>query len=171
MISKRNRIRLRLEKKFSLSTKTNINIRQTKNQMFQFNPDGSLKVPGNIVRNSVINHSKMQNERCIKVRKEVIFDRSPKKCAIFITLSKKVNYARFIETLYAEFSKKTESTTSLTKISEDEYKVEVGTSYRRCTDCCSFVNELKEFIQVVEEKGSCTFERSIPKFSYEDHFD
>jgi hypothetical protein len=113
----------------------------------------------------------MQNERCISVRKEVISDRSPKKCAIYLTLSKKVNDARFIETLYGEFSKKTESTTSLRKISEEEYIVEIGTCYRRCTDCCSFVAELKEFINMVEERGSCTFERKTPNFRYEDHFD
>jgi hypothetical protein len=141
--------------------------------MIQFNPDGSIKVPGNIARNTAVNLSKMQNERCIKFRKEVVNYRSPKKCAIYLALSQKIDDARFIETIYNEFSKKTEAATSLIRLSDKEYKVEIGTTFKRCTDCCNFVNELKGFLydNMIEEKGSCTFERTYRKFSYEDYFD
>ena len=58
-------------------------------------------------------------------------------------------------------------------VNEKEFEVEIGTDLRRCTDCCSLVGRYREFLDgnLIEEKGTCTFEGRSRNFSYEDYFD
>ena len=58
------------------------------------------------------------------------------------------------------------------KINDKEFEIEVGTNFRRCSDCNKLVNQYREFMDgcVIEDKGSCTHEPRS-NFSYEDHFD
>ncbi|MFA6888536.1 MAG: hypothetical protein WC254_03495 [Candidatus Woesearchaeota archaeon] len=138
----------------------------------EFNPDGSIKLPGNLAKQKQENEQRMQCQRCIKVRKEIISSYSPKKCALRITLSDAIKDNRFIQILYDEFKRRSSVPTKLNQNSDKEFDVEVGTDFRRCSDCCSLVNKYREFLDgnVIEEKGSCTFE-GRKNMAYEDYFE
>ena len=138
--------------------------------MFQFNPDGSLKVPEHISKANDENKERMRGQRCVKFKKEVLSFTSPKKCVLHLTLSDVLSDADFVEKVYAYFKEKSSVPTKLIKINDKEYDVEVGTDFRRCTDCCSLIGKFRDFLDgnVIEIKGSCTFERR--NFSDEDYF-
>lgn len=141
--------------------------------MFEFNPDGSIKLPGQMQKQQQDDVNKMQNARAVKIRKDVISDRSPKKCQLILTLSNKITDDRFIYTFYKNLSNRTEAITKLAKISDKEFQLEIGTCFRRCSDCQSFCGELREYLygNLIEEKGTCTSEGRKKNFSYEDYFD
>ena len=62
----------------------------------------------------------------------------------------------------------------LIRLSEKEFKVKIGTCFRRCSDCSSLISRYREFIDwnIIELHGSCTFSQNRgSNFYYEDHFD
>ncbi|MBT4824605.1 hypothetical protein HN695_05850 [Candidatus Woesearchaeota archaeon] len=140
--------------------------------MIEFNPDGSLKVPGQVAEKKQQDTSKMQNTRCLEIRREIISFTSPKKCKLFLKLSERLTDNRFVENLYKYFQSESEVPTKIIKINEKEFEVEIGTCFRRCSDCNSLINKYKDFMDgcVIEHKGSCSYQPN-KNFCYEDYFD
>ncbi len=127
--------------------------------MVEFNADGSLKLPAFMVKAKSENEERMKCQRCLKVRRELISFTAPKKCLLHLTLSDALSDNRFVETIYNDFNERSSVPSKLKKIDEKNFEVEIGTDFRRCTDCLSLINEYREFLDgnVIEEKGSCTF--------------
>ena len=140
--------------------------------MIEFNPDGSLKLPERLAQAHEENKEKLTKQRCIRIRREIVSDTAPKKCILKITLSEAINDDRFIDTIYKEFKSNASVPSKLTKIGERLFDVEIGTDFRRCTDCNSLINKYREFFDgnIIENKGSCPFEGRSKSFCYEDHF-
>ncbi|NQV09451.1 hypothetical protein HQ529_06385 [Candidatus Woesearchaeota archaeon] len=142
--------------------------------MVKFNPDGSIKLPEQLAVINEENKKKMQSQRCMKIRREIVSFTAPKKCVLRITLSDAFNNdSRFIDTIYGYFKNRAAVPNKLTKINDKEFEVEIGTDFRRCTDCASLRNEFREFLygNIIDEQGNCTFEGRKTNFSYEDYFD
>lgn len=139
--------------------------------MIEFNPDGSLKVPGHIAKINEENRQKLKSQRCIRVKKELLSFTSPKKCVLHITLSEAITDSRFIDTIYSCFRESTQTPTKMTRINDREIDIEIGTNFRRCTECSSLISRYREFLDgnMIEEQGSCTFEINR-NFAYEDYF-
>ena len=135
----------------------------------EFNPDGSIKLPGQLSRNKEETKEKLKLRRCMKIKREMVSFSAPKKCVLHITLSDVILDNRFIDTIYGYFKDKASVPNNIKKINEKEFDIEIGTDFRRCTDCNSLINRYKEFLEVIDEKGSCTFEGR--NFSYEDYFE
>ncbi len=140
--------------------------------MVEFNPDGSIKLPGQLAGNKERNKEKLMSQRCIRIKRDMISFTAPKKCVLHITLSEAFADNRFIQTVYNYFKEKARVPNNLIKINEKEFQVEIGTDFRRCTDCNSLINRYREFLEgnIIEEKGSCTFEGRKRNFCYEDYF-
>ncbi len=140
--------------------------------MIEFNPDGSIKLPERLAKKKEENNKKLKQQRCILVQRELVNTSAPKKCSLQITLSEALTDNRFIETIYNYFKAKASVPSKLIKIDEKQFKVEIGTDFRRCTDCNSLVNEYREFLEgnIIEKKGGCTFEGRKKNFYYEDYF-
>lgn len=58
-------------------------------------------------------------------------------------------------------------------IDTKNFEVEIGTDFRRCTDCTSLLNKYREFLDqnLIEKKGNCTFEGRRSTFCEEDCFE
>lgn len=125
--------------------------------MIGFNPDGSLRLPGSIRRAKEENESKMAHQRCLKVQKRIVSFDSPKKCCLKFELSPFVTDRRFVNTIYDEFRLRAETPTRLNVTGDRSFEVEVFSDFRRCSDCCRLVGLYREFIQVVEDRGNCTY--------------
>lgn len=141
--------------------------------MAEFNPDGSIKLPERLEKKKQEDSVKLKTRRCIKVKKEVVSFTAPKKCVLHITLSDFINDNRFVENIYGFFKQNAAVPTKITKIDEKNFDVEVGTDFRRCSDCNSLIGRYREFLDgnLIEEKGSCTFEGRKQNFCYEDYFE
>ena len=141
--------------------------------MVEFNPDGSIKLPEQFARNKEENKEKLKSRRCIKITRQIVSFTSPKKCILHIILSDVISDNRFIGNIYNYFKEKASVPTKIEKLNDREFKIEVGTDFRRCSDCNSLINQYREFLDgnIIEEKGSCTFEGMKKNFSYEDYFD
>jgi hypothetical protein len=138
--------------------------------MMEFNPDGSLKLPGSLARITEEHKQKMRCQQCIKVKKELVSFTSPKKCVLHITLSDAIRDVRFIDTIYNYFRESTQTPTKVIKINDKEIDIEVGTHFRRCTECNNLIGRYREFLNgnLIEDKGSCTYEPR--NLAYEDYF-
>jgi len=141
--------------------------------MFQFNPDGSLKLSSGTMQKRQQDENRMKNTRCLRIKKEMVNFTAPKRCLLHITLSEPITDNRFIETTHRYFKEKAETQTKVIKISEKEFDIEIGTTFRRCSECTTLINRFREFMDgaVIEEKGNCTFEGLNRNFCYEDYFD
>lgn len=140
---------------------------------FEFNSDGSLKFPDWLLRISSENKSKMRNQRCILIKRDLISTVSPKKCVLHIRLSDKILDSRFVETIYNSFRDRSQVPSKLIKSSDKEFDIEIGTCFRRCSDCNSVISHFRDFFDgnVIENKGNCSYEGINMNFCYEDHFD
>jgi hypothetical protein len=141
--------------------------------MVEFNADGSIKIPDKFMKAKEENNLKLINQRCIKVRKEVVNFSAPKKCTLHITLSNKFTDDQFVDNIYNFFKQNASTPTKIKKIDNKHFEVEIGTNFKRCSDCTSLINKYREFLDgnLIEEKGNCTYEGRKRSFSYEDHFD
>ncbi len=141
--------------------------------MVEFNLDGSLKISGDLAKNKQDLDNRMKNQRCILLKKILVNDRAPKKCTLLITLSDKFNEndSAFVEKIYQCFRGQAEVPSKFSKINEKEFEIEIGTCFRRCTDCCALIARYRDHLDgnVIERKEGCTFERR--EFLYEDHFE
>lgn len=139
----------------------------------EFNADGSLKLPGSLQNKKNEEINKLKTQRCIKIRRNVVSTYAPKKCVLHITLSDAITDSRFIYTLYTYFNQNATTPNILRKIDDKNFEVELGSDFRRCTDCASLIKKYHEFLNgnILEEKGACSFEGRQSNFSYEDYFD
>ncbi len=141
--------------------------------MFEFNPDGSIKLPSSMQKDKDLEKSRLENQKCIKIRKDVVSTYSPKSCKLSINLSNKFSDNKFIENTYNYFRIQAQVPTKLKNISEKEFEVEIGSNFSRCKDCCNLVNRYREFLDgnLIEDKGTCTFKGRSQNFCEEDYFD
>ena len=128
--------------------------------MIKFNPDGSLKLPDAFQKQKDEQEQRMKTQKCLKIYKDVVSDRTPKKCVLRITLSDRITDNRFLDNIYKNFSRRVETPMKIKQISEREIEVEIGSNFRRCSDCTSFIGQLREFLDgnMILDKGRCTYE-------------
>jgi len=140
--------------------------------MIEFNEDGSIKLPDSFQKKKENDEKRMKTSRCIKVRKEVVSDRTPKKCVLRITLSDGISDNRFVENIFNYFNQQAEVPAKIKKLNEKEFEVEIGTCFRRCSDCTSLVGRYRQHLDgnLIEEKAECPY-RPNNNFAYEDYFD
>jgi hypothetical protein len=142
--------------------------------MVDFNPDGSLKLPLSLAKAKEEAEHKLKDARCIMIRQEVVNSKAPKKCVLHIQLSEALHDNRFVSTIFEEFNEKAAVPAKLIKINEKEFDIEIGTDFKRCSDCASLIRQYKEFLDgnALIKKGTCTFEGpGSREFSYEDYFE
>ncbi len=142
-------------------------------KMIEFNHDGSVKLPAILSKQKKDNEMRMKDGHCIEIKKEVVSDRSPKKCILNIRLSEKFSDNRFVANIHGHFMNSSEVPSKLSKKDEKNFEVEIGTCFSRCRDCTSLVNRFREFLDgnVIEITGSCAFENKNRAFCYEDYFE
>ncbi len=140
--------------------------------MAEFNPDGSLKLPAYLAKIKEGNEERMKSQRCLKIQRELINFTAPKKCLLHLTLSEAMADNRFVETIYNYFKERAAVPSKLQKIDEKQFEIEIGTDFKRCTDCISLINEYRECLNgnLIEERSSCTFDGFKKNFSEEDYF-
>ena len=141
--------------------------------MVEFNPDGSIKLPSSLAKKNEEDKQRMQSERCITVYKDLVSTTAPKKCILQITLSNAISDTRFIPTIYNEFKESASVPSKIKQMDEKHFEVEIGTDFRRCSDCTSLLNKYREHLDqnLIEKKGNCTFQGRQQNFAYEDYFD
>jgi hypothetical protein len=139
----------------------------------QFNPDGSLKLSSKTLQQRKDDEDRMRYKKCVLIRKEVVNFSAPKKCVLHLKLSDALIDSRFVETIYNYFKENAAVPSRFIKVNEKEFDIEIGTDFRRCSDCTNLVNKYREFLDgdIIEQKGSCTFSGFRNNFSYEDHFE
>jgi hypothetical protein len=140
--------------------------------MVQFNPDGSIILPGKLAAMKSSDSEKMRG-RCILIRRELVSTSPPKSCALHITLSDKIDDNRFVESIYRGWDQDSEVSSKLTKLSEHEFRVDIGTCFSRCSDCEGLIRRYRDYeSNVIVKNGTCTFKgRPTPSFCEEDCFD
>lgn len=141
--------------------------------MVEFNPDGSIKLPERFAKKKSDDEGRMKNVKCMKIKREVTSFSAPKQCKLNITISDAVTDNRFVENIYSYFSRAASVPTLIEKLDEKNFIVTIETDFKRCTDCNSLIRQYHEFLSgnIIEDKGSCTFEGRKSSFSYEDYFD
>ncbi|MDA1197144.1 MAG: hypothetical protein O2779_04225 [Nanoarchaeota archaeon] len=139
----------------------------------EFNPDGSIKLPSYAIKKKQNDKFRLTSAHCLQVTKEVVDFHAPKKCTLHIKLSDKIQDTSFVRNIHKRFDAYAEVPTKIKQIGEKEFDVEIGTCFRRCTDCTKFIGMLKEHMvgNVIENKGNCTFEPYQKNFEFEDYFD
>jgi len=141
--------------------------------MVEFNPDGSIKLPEAAVKSKQEKEHRLKSSKCILIRKEMVSFTAPKKCMLRLKLSDAITDNRFVETIHGYFSSDSEVPSKLIKVNEKEFDIEIGTHFKRCSDCTRLIGRFREFLygNIIEERGNCTYEKMQRNFCYEDHFD
>ena len=140
----------------------------------QFNEDGSLKLSSGTIKKKQDTEDRLKRARCIRIHKEMVDLSAPKRCLLHITVSDAIMDSRFIESTHKYFKDQCETPTKIIKISEKEFDVEIGTNFKRCSDCTNLIKRYRQFLDdnVIEEKGNCTYESfKSQNFCYEDYFE
>jgi len=136
--------------------------------MIGFNADGSVIIPGAIAESQLKRENRLKKERCVLVKKELV-DFKPKKCVLHFRISDAIKDNAFISSLVNSFN----STVSikLVKINEKEFTVEIGSDFKRCSDCTMLLNRFREFLDgnLIEDRGSCSMKERV--FGYDDYFE
>lgn len=140
--------------------------------MVEWNDDGSIKLPAFMVRKKKEKEVRLKKGRCVLVKKELTSTK-PKKCTLHLTLSEAILDNSFLHKVYSVFNENSEVPSKIIKLNEKEFDIEIGTHFRRCSDCCKMINRLRDALydNVIEEDGSCTYEKRTQNFCYEDYFD
>ncbi|MGV8171788.1 MAG: hypothetical protein ACP5OA_03800 [Candidatus Woesearchaeota archaeon] len=142
--------------------------------MFQFNPDGSLKISNGAIQKKQENVERMKRGKCITVHKEMVNFTAPKKCVLRIRLSDNVTDSSFMERIHNYFKSQADTPTKIIKLNDKEFEIEVGTDFKRCSDCTNLISRYREFLDdnLIEEKGNCTYiGPRAQSFTYEDYFE
>ena len=136
--------------------------------MVEFNPDGSIKIPSSIAANLERKKLKLKREKCILIKKEFL-DFKPKKCVLHIKVSEAFENSNFVSAIF--HSLQLDTPVKLVKINEQEYDIEIGTDFKRCSDCNTISRRFREYLEgnMIEEKGSCP--KKEKNFYYEDYFE
>lgn len=133
--------------------------------MIGFNPDGSVIIPGAISASKLKIENRLKRDRCMFVRKELV-DFKPKKCVLHFRVSDAVKDTCFVSSIV---NFRSSVPVKLVKINEKEFTIEIGSDFKRCSDCNTLVNRFKEFIDVIEDRGSCSMKERV--FGYDDYFE
>lgn len=133
--------------------------------MIGFNPDGSVIIPGALAESKLKIENRLKKERCMFVRKELV-DFKPKKCVLHFRISDAVNDTGFVSSIV---NFRSSVPVKLVKINEKEFTVEIGSDFKRCSDCNTLLNRFKEFIDVIEDRGSCSQKERV--FGYDEYFE
>lgn len=142
--------------------------------MFQFNPDGSLKLSQGTIQKKQENIDRMKHGRCMLIHKEMVNFTAPKKCILRIRLSDSITDHSFMDNIHRYFKAQVETPTKIIKLNDKEFEIEIGTDFKRCSDCTNLINRYREFLDqnLIEEKGNCTYAGPrAQSFTYEDYFD
>src|SRR3989344_106063 len=105
--------------------------------MVDFNPDGSIKMPEGIARKKEEKERRLKKSRCILFRKEAKNFNSTKKCVLHMKLSESFGDSDFVESVYRGFRNSSEVPSKIARLNDKEFDVEIGSSFRRCSDCNS----------------------------------
>ncbi|MFP4656372.1 MAG: hypothetical protein ACLFNK_02230 [Candidatus Woesearchaeota archaeon] len=129
----------------------------------EFNPDGSLKLGPGMKKEDP--KRKLETERCIHVRRDIVYERPPKKCRLLVSFSKLMQ--PFLENTFAE------TPVEIRRLDTHEFNVDIGSSFKRCNECNKFVTGLSGKVpgNLIEDKGTCTFRGRTQTFAFEDHFE
>ena len=135
----------------------------------EFNPDGSIKLSSKIAEQKAHQERRMEG-RCIKITKEVVQTRAPKRCVLHVRASKVIG-EEFVPKIHSFFKQAAQVPTKITRISPNEFEIEIGTCFRRCQDCTNLIGRYRQTLDgnIIEKKGNCTFEGR--NFAYEDYFE
>ena len=138
--------------------------------MVEFNSDGSIKLPDKLQKIRIEQDDKLKNTRCILIKKDVVRFEAPKKCMLNLQISEKISDVRFIGHIINGLKTETEIKL-ITDI--DQFGIEIGTSYKRCSDCQRIIGEIREHLSgsIILHNGNCPMENKKPNFSYDDYFD
>lgn len=139
--------------------------------MVEFNPDGSLKIPNWITQAKNDEDKILMAPSGIRVVKEVIRYESPKLCNVHLTLSPNACITTFVQTISSNFKQHAETPIKLIQKTDKEFIFEIGTSFRRCSECTSLIGRFRENADgnLVLKKGNCPYEQK--SFSNEDYFE
>ena len=140
--------------------------------MVEFNADGSLKLPGKFAEAKRKDEQRFANTNCLKVTKEVVSTYSPKKCLVRVELSPRFSRNDFIQNIFQFFSWQSETPIKLLKQNERKFHFEIGSSFRRCSECTSLIGRYREYNDgnMIVKKRGCTY-NPHNFFSQEDYFD
>jgi len=139
----------------------------------QFNPDGSIKLPGWMQQARADDANRMKVGRCLRVLKEVVRTNAPKECVMHLTLSEKMANDQLIESVYKRATSRMETPMKFERNGND-IKITVGTAFKRCQECTQLIGALKDYVagNLILEKGNCTYDQHKGRnFSFEDHFE
>ena len=100
--------------------------------MIDFNPDGSIKIPVLMQKRMQENRDKFENTSCMLIKKEVVNFTAPKKCMLHMKVSDKVYNSGFVEQAFKQIKEASSVPLKITKLSEKEFDIEVGTHFKRC---------------------------------------
>jgi hypothetical protein len=139
--------------------------------MIEFNNDGSIRLPGNILDEKRKKDYRMASTRCARIRKEVVSSYAPKKCILHVTLSDAIKDGQYMESAFNRLKAGFETPVKLIPGVEKEYHFEIGTNFKRCSECNKILAMITEMFDgnIILDKGSCTLKER--EFCYEDHFD
>jgi len=136
--------------------------------MIGFNSDGSVIIPGAIAESKQKREIRLSKERCILVRKELV-DFKPKKCVLHIRVSDAFSDSAFVSSVFNSVNLTVSA--KLVKINEKEFTIEIGTDFKRCSDCTMLLNRFREYLDgsLIEDRGSCSMKERA--FGYDDYFE
>jgi len=135
--------------------------------MFEFNPDGSIKLPSKL---KALSDEKSHFQ--MKIEKEITSSVSPKACNLHLTVKGIDN--RFVESIYKGWKEISQVDSKIIKIDETQFIISIGTCFSRCTDCTNLIYRYNEFLKgnISINNSTCTFKgRQYQKFTNEDYFD
>ena len=99
--------------------------------MVEFNADGSIKLPGRLGEQKEKDILRMKNERCIRVKKEIVRHHAPKECVLRIELSAAIDDARFIRTIYDQVLARASVDMDFTISDGAVIEIRIGTDFKR----------------------------------------
>lgn len=136
--------------------------------MIGFNADGSVMIPNALVESQQRREMKLKKERCMFVRKDVV-DFKPKKCVLHFRISDAVSDSSFVSSLVNAF--RSSVSVKLVKINEKEFTIEIGSDFKRCSDCTALLNKFRGYLDgnLIEDKGSCSMKERV--FGYDEYFE
>ncbi len=139
--------------------------------MIEFNSDGSIKLLGAAEKKKTEETNRFNTQKCIKLRREIVSEYAPKKCVLKIELSRLFDNTKFIANSFNYAKQNSQTPMKFIKINSKEFHVEIGTDFKRCSDCNRYVNNFREFFErnFIEDKGTCTFKGR--DFNFEDYFE
>lgn len=135
-----------------------------------FNPDGSLKITGQQKKKIDNEEKRLKDSHCIKVRKDIVYDKSPKECRLDISVSDKITDISFLIKIFNSWNEQVETPARINQTDIKDFTIKIGSSFRRCSDCDNLINRYREHLDgnLILDKGTCP--KKERKFDFEDHF-